>query len=159
MYIRTKVEENHQLNLCETSNRRKSCTLTAFRSGPRQDLTLFNNSQILTSLNCSRKINKKATTENVLIIGHRPLLLTVITLVTAKPISAFIFATKIIQFLYSLTRLTVFCGCMAWFVSDLDEYPEDRFPRGAVIFSFAFQWISSCKHVHEMYTPLHPTFI
>ena len=27
--------------------------------------------------------------------------------------------------------LAIFCGCTAWFVSDLDRNPEDRFSRDA----------------------------
>ena len=38
--------------------------------------------------------------------------------ITAKLISAFVFATWIVQFLYFL-NLTIFCYCAVWFVSDL----------------------------------------
>ena len=54
--------------------------------------------------------------------------------VTAKLISAFVFATRIVQALYSLLLrnfkpLDIFCGCTAGFVSDLVENPEDRFSQ------------------------------
>ena len=43
--------------------------------------------------------------------------------VTAKLIRAFVFATRIVQSLYFLNPnfkpLAIFCGCTAWFVSDL----------------------------------------
>ena len=46
-------------------------------------------------------------------------------------ICAFIFATRIVQSLYFLNpnfkHLAIFCGCTAWFVSDLVGNPEDRF--------------------------------
>ena len=43
--------------------------------------------------------------------------------VTAKLISAFVFATRIVQSLYFLNfkPLAILCGCTAWFVSDLVE--------------------------------------
>ena len=46
-------------------------------------------------------------------------------------ISAFVFATRIVQSLYFLNfkLLDIFCGCTAWFVSDLVENPEDRFSQ------------------------------
>ena len=51
--------------------------------------------------------------------------------VTAKLISAFVFATRIVQSLFFLSpkfqRLAIFCGCTARFVSDLVGNPEDRF--------------------------------
>ena len=51
--------------------------------------------------------------------------------VTAKLISAFVFTTRIVKFLYFLNpkfqASTIFCGCTAWFVSDLVENTEDRF--------------------------------
>ena len=51
--------------------------------------------------------------------------------VTAKLISAFVFATRIVQSLFFLNTkfqaLAIFCGCTAWFVSDLVGNPEDRF--------------------------------
>ena len=49
--------------------------------------------------------------------------------VTAKLISAFVFATQIVQspYLRNSKLLAIFCGCTAWFVSDLVENPEDQF--------------------------------
>ena len=61
--------------------------------------------------------------------------------VTAKLISAFVFATQIVQSIYYLNPstihllpksenfklLAIFCGCTAWSVSDLVGNPEDRF--------------------------------
>ena len=49
--------------------------------------------------------------------------------VTAKLISAFVFATRIEQSFYFLNfkPLVIFCGCTARFVSDLVGNPEDRF--------------------------------
>ena len=48
---------------------------------------------------------------------------------TAKLISAFVFATRIVQSLYFLNfkLLAIFCGCTAGFVSDLARNPEHRF--------------------------------
>ena len=55
--------------------------------------------------------------------------------VTAKLISAFVFESKIVQSLYLLIRnfkpLAIFCGCTAWFVSDLVENSEVRFSHNA----------------------------
>ena len=52
--------------------------------------------------------------------------------VTAQRMSDFVFAIRIVQSLYYIIRnfkpLAIFCGCTAWFVSDLVENPEDRFP-------------------------------
>ena len=51
--------------------------------------------------------------------------------VTAKLISAFVFATRIVQSLFFLDPnfkpLAIFRGCTARFVSDLVGNPEDRF--------------------------------
>ena len=51
--------------------------------------------------------------------------------VTAKLISAFVFANWIVQSLYFINRnfklLNIFCGCTAWLVSDLVGNLEDRF--------------------------------
>ena len=52
--------------------------------------------------------------------------------VTAKLISAFVFATRIVQSLYFLyirnfKPLAILCGCTARFVSNLVGNPEDRF--------------------------------
>ena len=38
--------------------------------------------------------------------------------VTAKLISAFVFATRIVQYLYNFKPLAISSGCTAWFVSD-----------------------------------------
>ena len=55
--------------------------------------------------------------------------------VTAKLISAFVFATWIVQFLFFLNPkfqvLACFCDCTCWFVSDLVRNPEDWFSRVA----------------------------
>ena len=44
-------------------------------------------------------------------------------------ISAFVFATRIVQSLYFLNfkSLTIISGCTARFVSDMVRIPEDRF--------------------------------
>ena len=51
--------------------------------------------------------------------------------VTAKLISASVFATRIVQSLYFLNPnfkpLAIFCDCTARFVSDQVRNPEDRF--------------------------------
>ena len=49
--------------------------------------------------------------------------------VTVKLISAFVFATRIVQYLLFLNfkHLAIFRGCRAWFMSDLVGNPEDRF--------------------------------
>ena len=53
--------------------------------------------------------------------------------VTAKLISAFVFAPRIVQFLYFLKpkfpgfNLAIFCACTVRFVSDLGGNPEGRF--------------------------------
>ena len=53
--------------------------------------------------------------------------------VAAKLISAFVFATRIVQFLFFLNPkfqlLAHFCDCTGRFVSDLGGHPEDRFSR------------------------------
>ena len=50
--------------------------------------------------------------------------------VTAKLISAFVFATWIVQSLFyqikNFKPLAIFCGSTAWFVSDLVGNPKDR---------------------------------
>ena len=55
--------------------------------------------------------------------------------VTAKLISAFVFATWIVQFLFFLNPtfklLACFCNCTGRFVSDLFGNPEDQFFRVA----------------------------
>ena len=63
--------------------------------------------------------------------------------VTAKLISAFVFATRIVQSLFYLNfkPLAILCGCTARFVSDLVGNPEDRFSHNEahlVILPFAF---------------------
>ena len=60
--------------------------------------------------------------------------------VTAKLISAFVFATRIVQSLYSLNPKiqaprAIFCGCTARFVSDLVGNPEDRFSQNEALFT------------------------
>ena len=49
--------------------------------------------------------------------------------VTAKLISAFVFATWIVQSLYfrNFKPLAILSGCTAWFVSDQVRNLEDRF--------------------------------
>ena len=53
--------------------------------------------------------------------------------VTAKLINAFVFATRIVQYLHFLKPnfkpLAILCGCTARFVSDLVGNPEDRFSQ------------------------------
>ena len=60
--------------------------------------------------------------------------------VTAKLISAFVFATRIVQSLYFLNPnfklLTISCGCTARFVSDLVENPEDWFSHNEAHFAY-----------------------
>ena len=56
--------------------------------------------------------------------------------VTAKLISAFVFATRIVQSLRNFKPLAIFCSCEAWFVSDLVWNPEDRFSHNKAQFIF-----------------------
>ena len=52
--------------------------------------------------------------------------------VTAQLISAFVFATRIVQFLFFLNqklKLHMFYGCTDRFVSELVGNPEDRLSR------------------------------
>ena len=51
--------------------------------------------------------------------------------VTAKLISSFVFAKRIVQFFFVLNfkLLSIFCGCTDRFVSDLVGNHEDRFSR------------------------------
>ena len=63
--------------------------------------------------------------------------------VTAKLIGAFVFAIRIVQFLfYLITNFkppAIFCHCAARFVSDLVGNPEDRFSQNeAHLFLFLF---------------------
>ena len=51
--------------------------------------------------------------------------------VTARLVSAFVFAAKIMQSLFFLKSLVIFCGCTAKSVSDLAGHPGDRFSRDA----------------------------
>ena len=56
--------------------------------------------------------------------------------VTAKLISAFVFAKRIVQPLYFINPkfqapIDIFCGCTARFMSDLVGNPEDRFSHDA----------------------------
>ena len=60
--------------------------------------------------------------------------------VTAQLISAFVFAIRIVQSYNPCTakignfkHLSIFCGCTAWFVSDLVGNPEDRFSHNGAI--------------------------
>ena len=48
---------------------------------------------------------------------------------TARLISAFVFATRILQSLYFLNPKFQASSCTAWVVSYLVEYPEDRFSQ------------------------------
>ena len=54
---------------------------------------------------------------------------------TAKLISAFVFATRIVQFLYFLNPKfpVIFCACTGWFVSDLFENLIVGFPTRRLI--------------------------
>ena len=65
--------------------------------------------------------------------------------VTAKLISAFVFATQIVQFLYFLSpkfpASSHFCGCIAWFVSDLVRNQIVGVCRGIPILVFLIQII------------------
>ena len=67
----------------------------------------------------------------------------------AKLISAFVFATQIVQSLYFLSTnfksLTILCGRAAWFVCDLVGNPEDRFSHNEA------QIVSQCLY----YCSLH----
>ena len=61
-------------------------------------------------------------------------------------ISAFVFATQIVQSLYFLNpkfQASIFCGCTARFVSDLVGNPEDRFSHNEAhsIFEFSAEWV------------------
>ena len=47
--------------------------------------------------------------------------------VTAQLISAFVFATWIVQSLFSFKPLNIFYSCTAWFVSDRVGNPKDQF--------------------------------
>ena len=49
----------------------------------------------------------------------------------AQLISALVFATKIVQFLYLLKPTFQASSHLRWFVSDLVGNPEDRFSRDA----------------------------
>ena len=56
--------------------------------------------------------------------------------VTAQLISAFVFATRIVQLLFYLYRklqdsCVYLCDCTDWFVSDLVGNPDDQFSRVA----------------------------
>ena len=58
--------------------------------------------------------------------------------VAAKLISAFVFATQIVQCLYflilNIKPIAIFCDCAARFVSDLVRNPEDRFSHNEAHF-------------------------
>ena len=67
--------------------------------------------------------------------------------VTAQLISAFVFAAQIVQSLFFLNPkfkpLAIFCGCTAWFVSDLVRNPENRFSHNEAHISGSFgEWMS-----------------
>ena len=51
-------------------------------------------------------------------------------------ISAFVFATRIVQFLFNFKLLACFCDCTARFVLHLVGNPEDRFSRVAARYIF-----------------------
>ena len=59
--------------------------------------------------------------------------------VTAKLINAFVFATRIVQFLFFLNPKfqpsKLLCDCTAWFLSDLVGNPEVGFSRITAQFS------------------------
>ena len=60
--------------------------------------------------------------------------------VNAKLISAFGFATRIVQSLYYLNPKFqacsyIFCGCAVWFMSDLVRNPEDWFSQNEAYMS------------------------
>ena len=67
--------------------------------------------------------------------------------VTAKLISAFVFTTRIVKFLYFLNpkfQASTICGCTAWFVSDLVENTEDWFSHNEAQNSFKLHNACSC---------------
>ena len=79
--------------------------------------------------------------------------------VTAKLISNFVFAIRIVQFLFYQIRnskpLAILCSCTAWFVWNLVGNPEDRFSHNeahvmepCVVFLYVF---TSCLHKHQIY--------
>ena len=55
--------------------------------------------------------------------------------VTAKLISAFLFAAWIVQYLYNFQPLTIFCSSKVRFVSDLVVNPERWFSHDAAHFA------------------------
>ena len=69
--------------------------------------------------------------------------------VTAKLISAFVFATQLVQFLSFLNTkfkpLAIFCGRTAWFKSDRVGNLEDRFSHNKAHLSFAVCNDVTCK--------------
>ena len=56
--------------------------------------------------------------------------------VTAKLISAFVFATRIVQFLFYFKLLVLFCACTGRFVSDLFGNHIVGFPTRRLIYYF-----------------------
>ena len=71
--------------------------------------------------------------------------------VTAKLISAFVFATWIVQSLYYLNpkfqaSIAIFCGCTAPFVWDLVENPEDQFSHNKAHLILNQQKSEKCLH-------------
>ena len=82
--------------------------------------------------------------------------------VTAKLISAFVFAIRIVQSLnylnpkFQASRLTIFCGCTAQFVSDLVGNPEDRFSHNEA--HFILNSCLLCVFVPKAQTRLRQSF-
>ena len=69
--------------------------------------------------------------------------------VTAKLISAFVLATRIVQFLYFLNPnfqpLTIFCDCTGWFMSDLVGTQIVGFPTHRLILKLYTLMHNKCK--------------
>ena len=74
--------------------------------------------------------------------------------VTAKLISAFFFATRIIRSLFFLNpkfqASSIFCGCTARFVSDLVGNPEDRFSHNEAHLMPINIWACSVYNVIQL---------
>ena len=73
--------------------------------------------------------------------------------VTAKLISAFVIAARIVKSLYFLNpkfqASAIFCCCTAWFVSDLVGNPKDRFSHVAAHITHTFTFIRTKFDLRE----------
>ena len=81
--------------------------------------------------------------------------------VTVKLISAFFFATRIVQSLFYLNSkfkpLTIFCDCTARFVWDLVRNPEDRFSHNeAHLKNCSFHFFLLSLFSHSLHFPSFP---